>query len=374
MVNERNLSRRLSTDVVEALKAHGHILVVRGGTAALVRELEELMAPRLAILEPDGLGEQAIEEICAGLTRALMSSDHVEDVFAEDGVIRRDMVRTIREGLKKPAIEVSDDIFAVTVKLDALGYVAATASKRADVATLRQALDRAASVAHARFSGFVPEAREATFRVEGAGSDARLELEEAVADELTDLVEQGVVVLPTVVRQLDLGRAISAADQRGLVGRIDAAAEETLLRSGCTTAWDFADVRTLRVTFTPLSDQDARGVDGPTLAFAQELVEVFGLEELPVLMPAEPAPLPAADTEDKEPVSEPTLPAAKPKRVSKRRAPAEPSTEVGVEDAPAPAPKRRRAVSTAEKSPASRKADATQPPSKRASKTSAKKS
>ena len=50
-MNERNLSRRLSTSVVDALKAHGHILVVKGGAAALARELDELMAGPTAAIE-----------------------------------------------------------------------------------------------------------------------------------------------------------------------------------------------------------------------------------------------------------------------------------------------------------------------------------
>ncbi len=99
-VNERTLSRRLATGVVEALKSHGHILVVKGGTAALARELDELMVPSLVIVEPrlgprspiageptqpfgDEAIDSAVEDMVAKLTRALMSSDHVEDVFAE---------------------------------------------------------------------------------------------------------------------------------------------------------------------------------------------------------------------------------------------------------------------------------------------------
>ena len=107
-MNERNLPRTLSTNVVDALKAQGHILVVKGGAAALARELSDLMAPRLAKIAPriepypvvggevtSTFGHEsiddAVEEMVAALTRALMDSEHVEDVFAEDNVIRRDI-------------------------------------------------------------------------------------------------------------------------------------------------------------------------------------------------------------------------------------------------------------------------------------------
>ena len=294
-MNERNLSRRLSSSVVEALKAHGHILVVKGGATALARELDDLMAPEIVTIEPriqphaplvgeptstfgDENVDQTVEDMVLKMTHALMRSDHVEDVFAEDAVIRRDIFRVVRDGLREPSVYVGGDDgdhASVTVKLDALGYVAATAGRRADSSTLRQALDRAASVAGARFSAFRPDLREATFRVEGGGPDERLDLEEAVADELADLVEQGVVDLPTIERRIDLGRPVPSAEQRSLRARIDALAETTLLRSGCAAEWELADARTLRVLFTPLSEQDAQGVDAPTSAFAREIAAVL---------------------------------------------------------------------------------------------------
>jgi hypothetical protein len=51
-VNERSLPRRLATNVVDALKSQGHILVVKGGATALTRELDELMSPLLTTIAP----------------------------------------------------------------------------------------------------------------------------------------------------------------------------------------------------------------------------------------------------------------------------------------------------------------------------------
>jgi hypothetical protein len=300
--------------------------------------------------------DQAVEDMVVKLTHALMNSDHVEDVFAEDAVIRRDIFRVVRDGLREPpgAGEEHAGHVSVTVKLDALGYVAATASRRADPATLRMALDRAASVTHARFSGFSPELREATFRLEGAGQDERLEIEEAVADELTDLVEQGLVELPTIERRFELSRPLPAAEQRALRARIEAAADATLGRAGCVASWEVEGQRTLRVLFTPLSDHDARAVDAPANAFAREvalLVEREGprAEEAAAQKPAPPpaSPRPRSRPEDSSHDG-----AA---RGSKPRPPAEPkpSRPARAEEAEASKPSRpARAKKAAEPEPA----------------------
>src|SRR5258706_466642 len=100
--------------VVDTLKAQGHILIVKGGAMALGRELEDLMTPTMAGVAPrlsrsvvmgeptstfgDDAVDEAVEELVLKMTRALMDSDHVEDVFAEDNVIRRDVFRGMRDG------------------------------------------------------------------------------------------------------------------------------------------------------------------------------------------------------------------------------------------------------------------------------------
>ena len=227
--------------MVDALKSHGHILVVKGGATPLAREIEELMAPRLEEIAPrlapraivggevtstfgDEAIDESVEEMVLHLTRSLIRLDHVEDVFAEDNVIRRDIFRVVRDGLLHPAVAGADEEeedATVTVRLDTLGYIAATVSKLADAKMLREALERAASITEVRFTAYAPEAREATFRLSGDSPDERLELEEAVADELAELVDQGLVELPTIERMVDVGRPVSApAEQRAARGRI----------------------------------------------------------------------------------------------------------------------------------------------------------
>lgn len=357
-MNERNLSRGLSTIVVDALKAQGHILVVKGGATALAREIGELLAPALAAT-PSGaaeeVGPRVMDELAASIARALMSSDHVEDVFAEDQVIRRDVLRALRDGLSAPPR--GEDEAAVTVKLDTLGYVAATVSRRADPATLQRALDRAAAVSHARFVSFHAESREAVFRVDGGTADERLELEEAVADELADLAEQGVTPLPTIERRIALGRAVESPEQQALAARLDAAAEVTLFRSGCAAEWSFADPRTLRIVFTPLSEQDARDVEAPAAAFAREVAAILGVAASPPVA-APPAPEPPPSSPAQESPSPPPAAVAAPVESKPARAKktAEPKRKRAPESSAAPAAEGSKPKRPAAKSSRAKKA------------------
>ena len=358
--------------VVDALKAQGHILVVKGGATALARELEELMAPRLGRIVPrieplaiiggevtstfgsESLDDE-VEALVDVLTAALMDSDHVEDVFAEDNVIRRDIFRALRDGLFRAPAEGADVVEEqVHIRLDTLGYVAATVSKLATVAAMREALGRAAELVQAHFTAYSAEDRAVTFLLEDGDPDGRLELEEAIADELTDLVEAGIVDLPTIDRTIDLGRPLSPAEHRALAPRIDTAGQQTILRGGCIASWEMADARTLAVSFTPLSDQDARDVDALIALFAREARAIVG----------ERASAPAA-----VPVAAPS-PAKLARPAKAAAAPPAPEPE---EDEPEEAPAPKRARPAAKKAPAKAPAAKSEPARKTATKAAAKK-
>ncbi len=309
--------RRLAVAVVEALKAHGHILVVKGGGEALVRELSQLMmepvvmvAPRLGPRVPlfgevtSTFGhedsDEIVEEMVKSVTHALMESDHVDDVFAEDNVIRRDVFRVARDTLLAPLPpeEEPDDEGegAISVRLDELGYIAKAVAIRADAGTLREALERAAESVDAQLEGYEPTTREAVFAAPGGGPDRRLELEETVADELADLVEVGIVELPTVEREVDLARPVDVAERKALRPRIDVISTRTLIRSGCAVTWEHDGASRIKVTFTPLSDHDARELDQHLAAFARDvnamLAESAGAKREPEVDDASAPPAP----------------------------------------------------------------------------------
>ncbi|WP_438030488.1 hypothetical protein [Sorangium sp. So ce233] len=315
------------------MKAHGHILVARGGATALARELEEKMSGVIAAIAPrlepyaivdgevtstfgsDELDDQ-VEELVASLTSTLMESEHVEDIFTEDNVIQRDVFRVMRDALLGPRPELAlEDDGPVQVRLDTLGYVASTVGKRAPAQVLREALARAADTAGGKLTAYDAELREATFSVESSDPDARLELEEAVADELSELVEAKVVTLPMMERRFELKRRIEPGARGGLRQRIDAIASRMLREGGCAASWELAGDRVLRLRLTPLSEQDALEVDSHMTEFTRDIAALLGepLEELgaasrPAAAPPrsdapssrrrEPAPEPAGVEDD----------------------------------------------------------------------------
>ncbi|WP_433937073.1 hypothetical protein AB3662_20770 [Sorangium cellulosum] len=398
------------------MKAHGHILVARGGATALARELEEKMSGVIAAIAPrlepyaivdgevtstfgsDELDDQ-VEELVASLTSTLMESEHVEDIFTEDNVIQRDVFRVMRDALLGPRPELAlEDDGPVQVRLDTLGYVASTVGKRAPAQVLREALARAADTAGGKLTAYDAELREATFSVESSDPDARLELEEAVADELSELVEAKVVTLPMMERRFELKRRVEPGARGGLRQRIDAIASRMLREGGCAASWELAGDRVLRLRLTPLSEQDALEVDSHMTEFTRDIGALLGepLEELdaasrPAAAPLrsdapssrrrEPAPEPAGvddddldedddledededededlEDEDEDDLDEEELdeedddleddaPARKPAAAAKLRKPAEPATE-----RPAASKTRAVAVQGAKKEPA----------------------
>lgn len=304
-MNAPNLSRRIASSIVDGLKARGRILVVKGGTAALVRAVDESMASELERLSPipgpralpptqqaqdseaAQTPERMVERMVDRVVGALLGSEHLEDVFADRSVVRREVEGAVRAALSE-AREKADEA-NVHVRLDLLGYVASTAGKRAPEGTLREALERAGHLAGARLAGYDAEARTAMFLPEVEGDpDLRLTLEEAVADELTALIETGQVELPTLERRVALEKDVSPDLRPGLRRRIELAATRTLRRTGCAASWEFEGPRALRVTFTPMSEQDAREMDTHLSQFAREVNAA--LADLPARLP-EPPPM-----------------------------------------------------------------------------------
>lgn len=385
-MSERSLSRRVAASVVDALKAQGHILVVKGGTEALVRELDTLMAEQLARVSPQvshgvvvgevtsTFGNEAIddeiEQLVDRLADALMESDHVEDVFAEDRVMRRDIFRCVRDTLLRvpePEPDEVEDAGPISVRLDQLGYVAATVAKRADDATLRDALERAAAAAEGQLSSYDLKTRAAVFHVPTGDPDARLEIEEAVEDELVALAEDGVVELPAIERRLTMSRPLLPRERAELGPRLEALAEQSLGRLGFPATWELDDGAGLRLRFTPLSEQDAQQIDDHARTFAAGVAELLA-EAIPASRrSAGPSSRrPKADTADDDGArSSRRSPPSEPKRApeSRRSPPSEPKRAAPEssrgERARAPASKRSSAATEAKKKPARKAAGKT---------------
>jgi hypothetical protein len=312
-VADESLSRRIAAAVLNALKSEGHILIERGGVEAVVRELDAILVtplPRIVARAARGAisGEvtstfgdeatdEAVEEMVSEIREAVVESEHVEDVFAEDRELERFIFRVLREELLEAAR--SDDTaeeepVPISVRLDTLGYVAATAAQRADESTLRNALDRAARQADGELSNFDPLSRLALFAMSGEDpEDRRLEVEEAVAEELTGLVTGGLVILPTVDRQIPLGRDLPEGAWRALRPRVDMVAKRLLVATGVPSSWRPEGAGAIRLSFTPLSEKDSELIDEIAAAFQKDVRGLLTREvapPLPALPRDEPAP------------------------------------------------------------------------------------
>lgn len=338
-MSEASLSRRLATVVVDILKKRGHILVATGGTENLIRELDALMVGTLMPLLPrlmpapitgevtstfaDEDADEQVEEMVGTLAEALMDSDHVEDVFAEDRVIRRDVFRTIRDELlfgirEEEHAEEEESAPPISVRLDTLGYVASTAAKLSDEMTLRDALERAGLSAEGELVKYDPKTREASFSAADDDPEHRLEIEEAVADELGDLVDMGLVELPTEVRRIPVSIPPSA-DPSDVRSRLDQLVKAALVASGCPTTWKLDGGSVVEVTFTPMSESDRQAVDGITAHLER------GVEELMARLgasPVEPTPTPAKAPAKKAATKKASAKKVATKKTAAKKAPA----------------------------------------------------
>lgn len=303
------LPRQLAQSTLEALKKAGHIVVAGGGNEAAARELATLIEPVLARILPkiqrspimgevsstfgDEATDEIVEELVAEMREALLDSDSVEDVFAEDRVIERVIFLSLRDTLRSLEPREDDDedeIPPISVRLDTLGYVAAAAAKGADQETLRDALDRAAEAAQSELGAFDAEARIAIFKPTDPDPERRIEIEAAIEEELSDLVDLGVVDLPSKKRSIPLPE-LSEAERKSLRRKLDDLTKKHLSQPLCPGSWDWGpSKRSVVLVFTPLSEPEAGAIDRMTAAFVAELGALDGLDASDEAPASKPAP------------------------------------------------------------------------------------
>ncbi len=271
----RTLNHVLASGVVEALQAQEHVLVAPSGGDALCDEVEAIIAPALISITPhleerrDVHGEvtstfgheradEAVETMVEQITERLMESDHVDDIFAEDRIIRRDAFRAIREILMeyiRGEIEIDDEpepSDGFEVRLDALGYVVSTVTKQLDEQTLSDSLTRAAESVGGTVLGLDMGKGAATFDLLGGAEVGRLALEEAITETMVALVDADIVELPGIEQVLGVESGDLHRDPR-LVGALERAANRTKQQTECEASCIVVDAHTLLATLTPLS-------------------------------------------------------------------------------------------------------------------------
>ncbi|MCA9621196.1 MAG: hypothetical protein KC731_19375, partial [Myxococcales bacterium] len=201
----QRLQRVLASSVLRALRAREHVQIAPASTDAITDEMEALIASQLEQsphlmrmseakntierLDPARHLEggarddasKAVVRMVDRITERLLESDHVDDIFADDRVLRRDAFRAIRNtllGYIRGELEVdevpTDTTF--TVPLDHLGYVVAIVIRRIDDELLQEALERAAGSVGGTLVGLDTQRGIASFEHHGGAAQGRLAL------------------------------------------------------------------------------------------------------------------------------------------------------------------------------------------------------
>ncbi|MBL9026649.1 MAG: hypothetical protein JNL21_30905 [Myxococcales bacterium] len=376
---QRELSRQLAKTIVDALKRAGHLVLAGGEGEAVVRDLTTYLEPALEKIVPrlspslvmgevtstfgDEATDEAVEQLVEQLREALLDSDGVEDVYADDRTMERMIFRCLQEGLHKVGEHLDDADEPpppISVRLDTLGYVAAHAARGADDATLRDALDRAAENVRSELDRYDAASRTAFFRPSDPDPEQRIDIEASIEEELSDLVDLGVVELPTLTRRVPIGQPLDRAQQKALFRTIDRLAQRHLSAALCPGSWSWDGADGLTLTFTPLAEPDERLVDVQTEAFTAELRQT----DLAASLAQAAAPAASADRGAlalaRALAGAPLAPKPKPKAEPKEPPPPADSDLEAPTTQKSPAPKKTATAKKTAKtaSPATKKAEA----------------
>jgi hypothetical protein len=291
------LQRVLATSVLEALRARDHVVVAPASADALCDEVEAIIAPALAdITAPTeatfaaATKRRATQNVVSQIADRLLESDHVDDIHADDRVIRRDAFRAIRDillGYIRGEIDVDDGRDDFAVRLDGLGYVVSAVARQLEPEVLRDTLVRAANAVGGRLLWFDAPYLAPSFHVPGGAEVGRLAVEEAITEELVLLVHADVVALPAVEQVLELTPETASAP--GFAEAVSRAELRTRSETGCAAGCELVDRATLIATLVPLSEDAAAEI--------QELFTLFvgNLELELAMLPAPPMVDEAAD-------------------------------------------------------------------------------
>lgn len=285
------LEKVLAHRVLDALRARELLLVSAPGSDALTGELEAIIGPTLGTISAhlesersrrrparhvlkgslgDGAAEDAALDLVERITEQLMESDHVDDIYAEDRIIRRDTHRAIREILLgyirgELAVDVCRRVETFEVALATLGYVVEMVCERLGERELVEVLERAATREHGRLVAIDHDTRIASFALPGGPEVGRLGIEEAITEAMTELVRDHAVCLPAIEQVLEVTADASAhPDYDKAVARAERKARRT---TGSDATCRLIDPSTVIVTLTPLSRDAAEHAEAHFQAF-----------------------------------------------------------------------------------------------------------
>lgn len=285
----QTLKRLLAHGVVDALQTQEHVVVAPGCHQALADEVQEVVAPMLRAVAAQvedaaarsRAAEAAVEHLAGEIAERLLESGNIDDIFAEDRLIRRDTYRAARSillryvGGELDVAQQANRSGESVVALDELGYVVATVALHADDVLLEGALMRAATACSTTLTAIDMKTRRAVFSAERP--IPALPLQEAITEALTNLVRADLVDLPSMEQILEVSATTRAhSGFRAALSDATAAAEE---RTSCLTACNMLDEHTLLATLTPLSTEDAHAAESHFHAFIAILEDRLGALE-----------------------------------------------------------------------------------------------
>ena len=276
-----SLEHVLAGGVLDALREREYVAVLPEAEDALRDELVAVITPSVASIEKHlhaersrkrpgravrqgslghGHTEEQVVEIVEVVTDRLMESDHVQDIYAEDRVIRRDVLRAIRGLLLaylrgEVVLEADRGLENFDVILSELGYVVRGVCDRADPSTIHDALVVAASACAGRLCSLDASRAVAMFEFPGGAEAGRLALEEAITEEMMSLVRAGVVPLPSIEQLLEISPEIPRLP--GFAESVERAETRTRHSTGCDASCRLLDDTTVLVSITPLSTEAA---------------------------------------------------------------------------------------------------------------------
>jgi len=158
-------------------------------------------------------------------------------------------------------------------------------------------------------------------------------------------VDAGLIELPTIERRIELDRDTTSRERIAARARIELAAVKTIMRSGCASTWEFIDPRTVKVTFTPLSEQDAGDIDQFVPHFAREIAALFTSAPQAIEVTR-------ASQIEEEPSEEPALPPAP--EAAKKTKTSKASSRTASPSSPSSPPRSKGSARTASSSGAKR--------------------
>ncbi|MBM4376631.1 MAG: hypothetical protein FJ095_16225 [Deltaproteobacteria bacterium] len=275
------LDRLLADHVVHALVAK-QLLRVAGASHDMLRdELASAIAPLLSSVTPylmaahafaqitdesfgDGDADEAIAVMIDGIGERVAHSNHVDDIFVDDATIRRASLRATRQLLvryMRGELPIEEDARrepTITLSLESLGYLVATATTRVARPRLERVLADAGACGGAALLMLDPEGRTATFTPLQSQPDL-LAIEESLTAALATLVARGEVELPKVEQEFELPPM--ALGRGGLLAALREA-ERTFDRRGHSRArCERLKLRRVRLSVTPLTTESALQAD-----------------------------------------------------------------------------------------------------------------